>query len=149
MDKQEFKDGIDINVIEEGKYGHYPFHMHVLTTDDKLEINTLALAGDVKAVYHRVKQYRMGGFKEIFLSVDFPANSDMPDDFVACFFLVGDELELELIPYNNETGERYEEVTGTKIIDDLKEQFHMASRPAIRIVVKDGGRVISFMDSIL
>lgn len=143
MNKQEFKDGIDINVIEKGKYGHYPFYMHVLTDDDKLEINALALAGDVLAVYHKVQQYRMGAFKEIFLSIDFPASGDMPDDFVACFFLVGDDLELVLIPYNNETGERYEEVTGGKTIDDLKKQFQRASRPSLRIVVEDEGRVIS------
>lgn len=134
MNRQEFIDSIKLDKVDDGdEYGYYPFSMYVLTADDKMEINALALGGDILAVYRRVGSYRSKMAKQIFLAVDFPANKEIDHDFVACFILNGDKLELILMPYSTETGQFYDWVTESNLIDDLKGQFMKVSSPSITI----------------
>jgi len=109
---------VDITLLEEFDcYGHYPFQLFVETSDGKLEMNALALGGDVAACYNRAAKYIHKNAKKIFLSLDFPKVLDSKNDFVAVFSVENGNINMFAIPYNPETGEKYEIIKEGKFIN--------------------------------
>lgn len=122
---KEFVDGmVKIDLLEDYEcYGHYPFQLLVEAEDGHLEMNALALGGDVAACYRRVSTYFKEGAKKIFMSLDFPANGDIEKDFVCIFSIVDGNFEIYAIPYSVETGEKYEEIHKSELLDKIMEDF--------------------------
>ena len=104
-------------------YGHYPFLLFVETSDGKFEMNALALGGDVESCYNRAKKYFNEGAKKVFMSLDFPESIDINNDFVCIYSIVDGEFDVYAIPYNFETGEIYDEIHESEILDKILEDF--------------------------
>ena len=71
MEKKEFIEKlVKIDQIEDSEdssnYGHYPFQLLVETEDDKIEMNALALGGDVVSCYRRAGKYVKENAKKVF-----------------------------------------------------------------------------------
>lgn len=105
-------------------YGHYPFQLFVETADGKLEMNALALGGDVGACYNRVKKYKDEGAKKIFLSLDFPAGGDIEHDFVCVFSIIDGETSILAIPYNTEDGTKFETIHNSSQFEIILQDFN-------------------------
>ena len=116
---------VNIDLIEDsdGNYGHYPFQLFVEKEDGTFEMNTLDLGGDVLACYKRVAIYAKDNAKKIFLSLDFPSGGDIEHDFVCVYSIVDSKFDIYAIPYNTETGEKYEEIHQSELLDKIFEQF--------------------------
>lgn len=120
---------VKIEFIEDSNcFGLYPFPMFVETDDEKFELNSLALGGDVLSCYKRFNEYKSQNAKNIYIALDFPKHDDIENDFVAIFSYnrEGDISNVFAITYNNENGEQYEVITRntsgllTKIFEDFK-----------------------------
>jgi hypothetical protein len=115
---------VRIDLLEDYNcYGHYPFQLLVEAEDGHLDINALALGGDVAACYRRVSKYLKEGVKKIFMSLDFPAGDDIEKDFICIFSIVEGKYEVYAIPYSVETGEKYEEIHSANVLDKILEDF--------------------------
>ena len=92
--------------------------------DDKIEMNALMLGGDVFSCYKRVKEYVLSDAKKIFLSLDFPKSGDMEHDFICVFSVIGVKTEILAIPYDEETGEKFEYITkDNQLLDRILNDF--------------------------
>lgn len=122
---KEFVDQfVKIDLIEnEDCYGHYPFQLFAETSDGKIDLNSLALGGDVKSCYKRAKKYFNEGATKIFMSLDFPALKDIENDFVCIYSILDGEFEVYAIPYDTETGETFEEIHNGEMLDNILEDF--------------------------
>jgi len=122
---KEFVDQlVKIDILEDYDcYGHYPFQLFVETSDGKFEMNALALGGDVESCYKRCGEYLKNGAKKIFMSLDFPANLDIKEDFLCIFSIVDGKFEVYAIPYSTETGEKYEEIHTSELLNKILEDF--------------------------
>jgi len=115
---------VNIDLIEnEDCYGHYPFQLFVETSDGKFEMNSLALGGDVESCYSRVKNYFKDGAKRMFMSLDFPGSQDIENDFVCIYSIVDGDFDVYAIPYDTETGEVYEEIHKSVLLDKILDDF--------------------------
>jgi len=115
---------VKIDYVEDSNcFGHYPFQLFVETNDGKFEINALALGGDVLSCYRRVKKYFKENSKKIFMSLDFPSGGDIENDFVCIFSIVNNSFDIYAIPYNTETGEKYDEIHNSDLLSKLLTQF--------------------------
>jgi hypothetical protein len=116
---------VKIEFIEsENSYGHYPFQLFVETSESELfEMNSLMLGGDVISCYKRVRDYVRKNAKEIYLSLDFPKGKDISNDFVCVLSIKGDVCEILAIPYDTKTGETYEIITNSELLDEILLSF--------------------------
>lgn len=115
---------VKIDFVEQSNsYGFYPFQMIVETKDGKLEMNALALGGDVLSCYRRVKTYVNAEAPIIFMALDFPQGGDIPHDFVAVYSIINGEASIFAIPYNPVDGETYERIVESTQLDAILEQF--------------------------
>lgn len=115
---------VKIDLLEDYNcYGHYPFQLVVETKDGHLEMNALALGGDVASCYRRVSKYLKEGATKVFMSLDFPANDDIEKDFVCIFSVVNGNFDIYAIPYSVETGEKYEEIHKSTLLDKILVDF--------------------------
>jgi hypothetical protein len=116
MDINKFKSSFaKIEFLESANaFGHHPFQLFVVTSDDKNEIN--ALVGlKISDIIARVKQYISSGAKNIFLSMDLPKSSDIPEDFVFVLHIPnGEKAETIVVEYNPETGDIIQESDGSQ-----------------------------------
>lgn len=129
----EFIDSlVKISLIEDcDNYGHYPFQLIAETKDGGLEINALALGGDVNACYKRVRDYIKNEARKVYLSLDFPKGGDIENDFIAIFSFDDGETSVLAIPYNIETGERYETIHKSEQLDKVLGDFNYSLNPEI------------------
>lgn len=113
-----------IDYVEQSEcYGHYPFQMFAETSDSKFELNALALGGDVRSCYLRFKMYFEQKAKRIYMSLDFPKGGDIKNDFVCIFCYEDGKLELLAIPYDVETGEKYNQIKESTQLDLIAKEF--------------------------
>ena len=114
---------VKVEFIESSEcFGHYPFQICSKTKDGSLRLGALALGGDVVSCYRALKKELEEGCTEIFLSLDFPANGDIENDFVAVFSVVNGLCSLFAIPYDQD-GNILERITKSKILDQIFEEF--------------------------
>lgn len=122
---KEFVDSmVKIDLVDDYNcYGHYPFQLLAEKKDGSLEINALALGGDVESCYRRVSKYLKEGAKKVFMSLDFPPNDDIDKDFVCIFSVVDGNFDIYAIPYSVETGEKYDEIHESNLLNRILEDF--------------------------
>lgn len=119
---------VKIDLIDsESSYGHYPFQLFVEKEDGTFEMNALALGGDVISCYLKVLKYYKENAKKIFLSLDFPSGGDIEHDFVCVYSIVNGKFDIFAIPYNTETGEKYEEIHQSELLKKILDQFENMS----------------------
>jgi hypothetical protein len=123
---KEFIDNlVKIDIQEDYNcYGHYPFQLLVEKSDGTFDINALALGGDVDACYRRVRKYIKENAKKIFMSLDFPKGGDIEHDFICIYSIVDGVIDIFAIPYSTETGEKYEEIHTSEILNKILEDFN-------------------------
>jgi len=120
--------GITPQGDEEDCWGHYPFQMHVEKSDGKASLNALAL-NDIGLVYEAVsQQISQKDFKQVCLSIDFPAGGDMENDFVGIFSItkidsISNGFEAVALPYNTETGEVYPIIEKSDLLAHISNQM--------------------------
>ncbi len=115
---------VKVEYVEQSEcYGLYPFQLFCETKEGKLEMNSLALGGDVISCYKRVKKYLDLESPKIFLALDFPKGGDLIHDFVGVYSVMNGEPSLFAIPYNHITGETYERVYESNQLTIIFEQF--------------------------
>jgi len=122
--KEFVENFVKIEYIENsGCFGHYPFQLFVETSDEKIEINALALGGDVLSCYKRVSKYLKEKANKVFMSIDFPTGGDIKNDFVCIFSIVDNKFDIFAIPYNSENGEIYDEIHESNLLIEILNQF--------------------------
>ena len=122
---EEFvKSMVKIEFIEDSNcFGHYPFQLFCENKDGGFEINALALGGDVASCYRRFAEYKKGGAKRIYLSLDFPKGGDIKNDYVAIYTFENDKIDLFAIPYEIEDGKSFDIVKNSGQLDLIKQQM--------------------------
>ena len=122
---EEFvKSMVKIEFIEDSNcFGHYPFQLLCENKDGGLEINALALGGDVASCYRRFAEYKKDGAKRIYLSLDFPKGGDIENDYVAIYTFENDKINLFAIPYEIEEGKRFDVIKNSEQLDLIKQQM--------------------------
>ena len=122
---EEFvKSMVKIEFIEDSNcFGHYPFQLLCENKDGGLEINALALGGDVASCYRRFAEYKNNDAKRIYLSLDFPSGGDIENDYVAIFVFENNEINLFAIPYEIEEGKTFEIIKESSHLDKIKAQM--------------------------
>ena len=106
MDFDKFVEITKIDFIETSNcYGHHPMQLAAKDKSDKLELNAL-MHLKINDVKNRVDSYlNKSDFKELFLSLDFPANDEISNDFVLILHINEKGLVKSLIkPYDVLTG---------------------------------------------
>ncbi len=105
-------------------YGHYPFQMYVEFNNGKKQLVSLALGGNIRAVYGKVRKI-YGKTKKIFLSVDFPTNGDIESDFVVVYSVIDKIITSQAITYDTKTGKTLEVlgVVSSKQLTIITNQF--------------------------
>lgn len=123
------KDLVRIELMEDSEdYGHYPFQLFVEKEDGTFEMNALPPNADVLSCYRRVATYVKENAKKIFLSLDFPRGGDIEHDFVCIYSIINGKFDIFAIPYNTETGEKYDEIHESEILTKIMNQFEMMSK---------------------
>lgn len=119
---EEFvKTMVRIDFVENSEcFGHFPFQLLAETKDGKLEINALALGGDVAACYRRFAKYKNSGAKRVYMSLDFPKGGDIKDDYVAIFSFENNEINLFAIPYKTKDGTTLDYIKTSDHLDKIK-----------------------------
>ncbi len=117
------KDFVDITPQENGDFGHFPFQCFTVTKDNKLEIGALALGGDVVACLKYFSLAVLKDARQVFMSVDFPANEFIKTDFVAVFYCHRQAIDVVAIPYNTATGEKFPTLTKSPVLDEIKQNL--------------------------
>lgn len=106
MDFDKFVEITKIDFIETSNcYGHHPMQLAAKDKSGKLELNAL-MHLKINDVKNRVDSYlNKSDFKELFLSLDFPANDEITNDFVLILHINEKGLEKSLIKlYDVSTG---------------------------------------------
>lgn len=106
MNFSKFEEIVKIDFIENSNcYGHHPMQLAAVNKKGELELNALMhlKTDDIK---NRVEYYlNRNDFKELFLSLDFPANDEIQNDFVLLLHLKEKTFEQVLIKeYDVNTG---------------------------------------------
>jgi hypothetical protein len=122
---EEFiKSMVKIDFIEDSDcFGHYPFQLLSENKDGKIEINSLALGGDVASCYIKFSDYKKQGSKRIYLSLDFPKTGDIKNDFIAIFSFENEEINLLAIPYETENGNKLDYIRNSNTLSNVKEDL--------------------------
>ena len=106
MDFDKFVEIVKIDFIESSNcYGHHPMQLAAINKKDELELNAL-LHLKFNDIKNRIDHYlNKSDFKELFLSLDFPANDEIENDFVLILHINEKGLEKSLIKqYDVSTG---------------------------------------------
>ncbi len=106
MDFVKFLEIVKIDFIESSNcYGHHPMQLAAIDKNGKIELNAL-LHLKIIDIKNRVDSYlNNSDFKELFLSLDFPANDEITNDFVLILHINEKGLEKSLIKkYDVSTG---------------------------------------------
>lgn len=121
MKREEFIETlVEIDVQEDGTFGHYPFQAIAKNSEGKLTMAALALGGDVKSCYQALRKlWREEGNEIVHMSIDFPAIGDIDTDFVFVVTIENDALSALAIPYNPENGKISEYITESKTLSDI------------------------------
>lgn len=104
-------------------YGFYPFQMVVEDKEGKLNMVSLDLGGDIRAVYTAFNDYFKENPKRIYLAVDYPAGMDIINDFVCVIGYENSEFTLYAIPYDLETGETLSDIRDAEILDRIHDDL--------------------------
>lgn len=104
-------------------FGHYPFQLYVESKNGGIELNALALSGDVFSCYKRVQHYIRKDAKLLFLSVDFPASGDIEHDFVCVISVINGEVSAFALPYDSHTGKRFDVIHKSDHLSGILSQF--------------------------
>ena len=86
-------------------FGHYPFQMVSLSNDDQLTLTALAQGGQVQRCYDIAREEIEKPSTFFFMSLDFPANENIENDFVAILSLIGGKADIFAIPYDTKNGD--------------------------------------------
>lgn len=106
MNFNKFEKIVQIDFIESSNcYGHHPMQLAVVNKKGELELNAL-MHLETNDIKNRVEYYlNRNDFKELFLSLDFPANDEIQNDFVLLLHLKEKAFEQVLIKeYDVKTG---------------------------------------------
>lgn len=128
MELEEFVTNlVTVDYKEDAKaFGHFPFQMISEDSEEGLIIGALLLQ-DVREVYAAIKtQLIKKNTTKVFFSVDFPAMLDIKNDFIVVFSIENKEVKLFAIPYNTETGELYDRVYQSRVLDHILDNFNDA-----------------------
>lgn len=94
---------VDISFVKSSDcYGHYPFQLFCENSNGSIEINALALGGEVVLCFKKFAKYKSSGAVRIYMSLDFPGCGDIENDFVAIMSFENDELSVVAIPYESD-----------------------------------------------
>lgn len=104
-------------------YGFYPFQMVVEDKEGKLNMVSLDLGGDIRAVYTAFNDYFKENPKRIYLAVDYPAGMDIINDFVCVIGYEKEQFTLYAIPYSLESGETLSEIRDAEILNKIHEDL--------------------------
>lgn len=104
-------------------YGFYPFQMFVEDKEEKGTMCSLALGGDIRAVYHAFADHYNKNPKRMYLAVDFPATGDILMDFVCVIAYEKEEMTIYAIPYSVETGETFSEIRDSEILNKIHDDL--------------------------
>lgn len=107
MDFKKFEEMVKIDFIESSNcYGHHPMQLAAINSKGELELNALLhiKLNDIKT---RVNHYLNDNeFKELFISLDFPSNDEIENDFILLLHLQDRTLKESIIKeYDRDTGE--------------------------------------------
>ena len=96
-------------------FGHNPLQLIAIDEFGEMELN--ALCGlKVKDIINRVHEYLNSNTKELYLSMDFPANQEISNDFVFLIHIANHSINSTLIiEYDTNDGKIIKESDGTGI----------------------------------
>lgn len=106
MDFDKFVEIVKIDFIESSNcYGHHPMQLAAIDKNGKLELNAL-MHLKINDIKNRIDYYlNKSDFKELFLSLDFPVNDEITNDFVLILHINEKGLVKSLIKqYDVSTG---------------------------------------------
>lgn len=106
MDFNKFEEIVQIDFIESSNcYGHHPMQLITVNKKGELEMNALVQV-ELNDIKNRVEYYlNRNDFQELFLSLDFPANDEIKNDFVLLLYIKEKTCEQVLIKeYDVKTG---------------------------------------------
>ena len=104
-------------------FGFYPFQMFVEDKEEKVTLCALDLGGEIGKVYQAFAEYYKEKPKRIYLALDFPAVGDIESDFVCIIAYEKDVLTISALPYSANTGERFEQINISIILDKIIEDL--------------------------
>lgn len=107
MDFKKFEEIVKIDFIESSNcYGHHPMQLAAINSKGELELNAL-LHMKLNDIKSRVDFYiKRDDFKELFISLDFPSNDEIENDFVLLLHFQEKSLQESIIKeYDAKTGE--------------------------------------------
>lgn len=128
MSFDKFKDEmVKIEYLEEiSAYGHHPFPLLAFKEDGKNELNSLCRLKLIDVV-QRISHYVSNKYSKIFVSLDFPPNEFIPNDFVLILQISNGEVErAEVLEYDVRTGNHLN-VTDGKSYEFLDEFYKLIS----------------------
>lgn len=106
MNFSKFEEIVQIDFIETSNcYGHHPMQLAAVNKKGELELNAL-MHLETNDIKNRVEYYlNRNDFKELFLSLDFPSNDEIKNDFILILHFNGKSLEESIIKeYDVNTG---------------------------------------------
>ena len=106
MNFKKFEELVIIDFIESSNcYGHHPMQLAAVNKKSELELNAL-MHLRTNEIKNRVEYYlNRNDFQELFLSLDFPANDEIKNDFILLLHLKEKTCEQVLIKeYDVKTG---------------------------------------------
>lgn len=107
MDFKKFEEMVKIDFIESSNcYGHHPMQLAAINKKGELELNVL-LHFKLNDIKSRVDFcMNRDDFKELFISLDFPSNDELENDFILLLHLQERTLKESIIKeYDRDTGE--------------------------------------------
>ena len=98
MNFSKFEEIVKIEFVEGSNcYGHHPMQLIAVNKKGELEMNALVQVA-LNDIKNRVKYYlNRNDFKELLLSLDFPANDEIKNDFILLLHLKEKTCEQVLI----------------------------------------------------
>lgn len=113
MDFQDFIKSAKIEFISNLSFGHHPMQLIAINNEGKCELNALAHL-HLNDIRDRFENYLSNEkHKEIYISLDFPSNTEIFNDFVLLMHFKGKKLIQSIIKeYSSKNGEELKESKG-------------------------------------
>jgi hypothetical protein len=111
-------------VEKESQWGMFPSFIHIEHSKDFNFDSELTFNGVIK--YYMAVSLAMQTKPHIlYFAIDFPAGGDIKTDFVVVFFILDGKADCFAIPYNNKTGEIYNDIfpSDYKQLEEILTQF--------------------------
>lgn len=116
--ERETRRGNFLKKISITENGHYPFQMGVETSKGETKLISLAPLS-IREVYEQAMKYLEESPNRLYFTVDFPANDEIKNNFVAVYFKEKDsDWDLLIIPYD-EQGNRLETISSGTMHDGI------------------------------